>query len=94
MVASASSGYCSSDPGVLVSSPLAVFTKALEVQNKHVAKQYHKDAVLRSNYFLKVMTHQQTDVRSQLNQAMADRIASNHRKLSSMSMFKIIILCG
>ena len=35
------------------------------------------------------MTHQQSDIRSQLNQAMAD---TNHQKLSSI--FKTIVLCG
>ena len=88
----ASSGYRGSGPGVLVSRPLTAFTKALEVLNKHMGKQYHKDAVLRSDKFLKVMTHQQTDVRSQLNQAMAERVASNRKKLSSI--FKTIVLCG
>jgi hypothetical protein len=88
----ASSGYRGSDPGVLVSRSLTNFTKALEVLHKHVGKQYHKDAVLRSDDFLKVMTHQQADVRSQLNQAMADRVASNRQKLSSI--FKTIVLCG
>ena len=59
---------------------------------KHEKKQHHKDAVLRFDDFLKVMTHQQPDVRSLLNQAMADRIASNRQKLSSI--FKTIVLCG
>ena len=40
------------------------FTKALELLRKHADKQYHKDAVLRSDQFLKVMTHQQHDVLS------------------------------
>ena len=88
----ASSGYRGSDPGILVSRPLTAFTKALELLRRHVDKQYHKDAVIRADEFVKVMTHQQSDIRSQLNQAMADRIASNRQKLSSI--FKTIVLCG
>ena len=88
----ASSGYRGSDPGILVSRPLTSFTKVLEELHKHVSKQHHKHAVLRSDNFLKVMTHQQTDVRAQLDQAMADRLASNRQKLSSI--FKTIVLCG
>ena len=71
---------------------MTAFTKALEVLYKHADKQHHKDAVLRFHDFLKVMTYQQTDVRSQLSQAMADKIASNRQKLSSI--FKTIVLCG
>lgn len=88
----ASSGYRGSDPGVLVSRPLTAFTKALELLRKHSDKQYHKDAVIRSDEFLKVMRHQQLDVQSQLHQVMADRIASNRQKLTSI--FKTIVLCG
>ena len=88
----ASSGYCGSDPGVLVSRHLTAFTKALELLRKHADKLYHKDAVLRSDEFLKVMTHQQPDVRTQLSQVTADRIATNRQKLSSI--FKTITLCG
>ena len=47
----ATSGHRGSDPGILVSRPLTVFTKALEVLHKHVDKQHHKDAVLRSDDF-------------------------------------------
>ena len=85
-------GYHGSGPGVLVSRPLTVFGKALELLRKHADKGYHRDAVVKSDEFVRVMTHQQPDIRSQLNQAMADKIASNRQKLSSI--FKTIELCG
>ena len=69
-----------------------MFGKALELLRKHADKGYHKDAVVKSDEFVRVMTHQQPDIRSQLNQAMADKIASNMQKLSSI--FKTIELCG
>ena len=48
--------------------------------------------MVKSDEFVRVMTHHQPDIRSQLNQAMADKIASNRQKLSSI--FKTIELCG
>ena len=59
---------------------------------KHAEKQYHKDAIVRSEEFLKVMTNQQPDIQVRFNQAMTDRISSNHQKMSSI--FKTIALCG
>ena len=52
-------GYRGSDPGILVSRPLTVFTKALELLWKHADKAYHKEAVVKADEFLKVMTNQQ-----------------------------------
>ena len=74
----ASSEYRGSDHGVLVSRPLTTFTKALELLHKHADKGYHKEAIVQSGEFLIVMTHQQPDIRSRLNQAMAEKVASNH----------------
>lgn len=71
------SGYHGSDPGVLVSRLLTVFTKALELFRKHADKGYHKEAVVRAKEFVKVMTHRQPDIHSRLSQAMADMIALN-----------------
>ena len=88
----ASSGYRGSDPGVLVSHPLTTFGKALELLCKHANKDYHKTAVIRSEQFLKTMTHQQPDIQCHLNQAMASRISLNCQKLHSI--FKIIVFCG
>ena len=88
----ASVGYHGSGPRVLVSRPLTLFGKPLELLCKHADKGYHRDAVVKSDEFVTVMTHQQPDIRSQLNQAMADKLASNRQKLSSI--FKTIELCG
>ena len=85
-------GYHGSDPGVLVSRPLTMFTKALELLRKHVDKAYHKEAVVKADEFLKVMTNKQPDIRSRLNQEMEDRVRSNRQKLASI--FDTIIFCG
>ena len=85
-------GYRGSDPGVLVSRPLTTFGKALESLHKHADKCHHKTAVIRSEEFLKTMTHQQPDIQCCLNQAMASRISLNHQKLHSI--FKTIVFCG
>ena len=52
LFASNGSGYRSSDPGVLVQSPLIQFSKALEVLRKHTAKEYHQISVVRAEEFL------------------------------------------
>ena len=44
------------DPGVLVRNPLINFKKALEIMDKHERKDYHKDAVVRMDTFVKVMS--------------------------------------
>ena len=85
-------GYHGSDPGVLVSRPLTTFTKALKLLRKHVDKAYHKEAVVKADKFLKVMTNQQPDNRSRLNQEMANRVWSNRQKLASL--FDTIVFCG
>ena len=76
---------------MLVSRPLTAFTNALELLCKHVDKGYHKGAVVRPDKLLKVTIHQQPDVRTRLNQAMADRVVLNRQKLTSI--FKTIVLC-
>lgn len=87
-----SCGYRGSDPGVLVSRPLTAFTKALEILRKHTEKGYHKQAVVGSEEFMRVMRQEQPDFRSRLNQTLIDRVASNRRKLSSI--FKTVVFCG
>ena len=54
-------------------------------------KSHHKEAIVTSEDFCKVMSHQQPDMRSRLSQAMSDQIASNRQKLTSI--FKRIVLC-
>ena len=60
--------FCA-DPGVLVSSPLINFKKALETLEKHTGKVYHKEAVATMDAFLKVMTSQQESISVQLSDA-------------------------
>lgn len=72
--------------------PLASFSKALEVLSKHGMKDYHKAAVIRADEFMQVMRNEVPDICSQLNQAMADRVASNRHKLASI--IKTIMICG
>ena len=88
----ATSGYRGSDPCVLVSRPLTTFGKALASLHKHADKGHHKTAVIRSEEFLKTMTHQQPDIQCRLNQSMASRISLNRQKLHSI--FKTIVFCG
>ena len=88
----ASSGYRGSDPGVLVNRPLTAFTKALEILRKHTEKGYHKEAVVGYEEFMRVMRHEQPDIRSRLSQTLIDRVASNRQKLSSI--FKTVVFCG
>ena len=71
---------------------MTTFTKALELLHKHADKGYHKEAIVRSEEFLSVMTYQQPDIRSRLNQAMAEKVASNRLELTSI--FKTIVFCG
>ena len=54
----ATSGYHGSSPGVLVSRPLTVFNKALEMLRKHADKDHHKLAIVRADEFKKTMTNQ------------------------------------
>ena len=91
-VAFSPSGYRGTSPGVLVSRPLTQFTKALELLRKHADKNYHKEAVVKRDEFLKVMTDQQLQIGNQLSQAMADRIYSNLQKI--YSIMKTVELCG
>ena len=88
----ATSGYHGSDLGILVRRPLVSFSKALEVLSKHTTKDYHRAAIVRADMFLQVMRNEQPDIRSQMNQVVADRIASNRKKLASI--IKTIVLCG
>ena len=87
-----SSSYHGSNPGVLVSCHLTTLSKALEWLCKHTDKDHHKTAVIRSEEFVKTMTHQQPDIQCHLNQAMASRLSLNCQKCQSI--FKVIVFCG
>ena len=86
------SGYHGSDLGILVQRPLVSFSKALEVLSKHTTKDHHRAAVVRADEFMQVMRNERPNIRSQMNQAVADRVASNRRKLASI--IKTIVFCG
>ena len=81
-----------SDPGVLVSSPLVNFKKALELLNKHLEKSYHKTAVVKMDAFIRVMSGQQANIRVHLDEAAKQVVASNRKKLHSI--VETIVLCG
>ena len=87
----ASTGYQGSTPGVLVSRPLTTLNKALELLRKHADKEHHRAAVVGADEFKKTMSNQQPSIQSQLNQALADRVAINRQKLESI--MKTVVLC-
>ena len=62
--------------------------------HKHADKVYHKEAIVRSEEFLRFMTHQQPDIQSRLNQAMAEKVSSNRLKLTSICGRQNIALRG
>ena len=70
------------DPGVLVSSPLINFKRALETLEKHTGKVYHKEAIATMDNFLKVIL---SDTGKQL-------VVTNRRKIQSI--VETVILCG
>ena len=74
-----------------MSQPLVSFAKALETFHKHAVTVQHKLAILRADDFMKVMENQQPATQQLINQAMADRVASNCQKLAST--LKVIVLC-
>ena len=89
---SRSSSINHSDPGVLVSSPLVNFKKALEMLNKHLEKAYHNTAVVKMDAFIRMMSGQQANIRVQLDDAAKQVVASTRKKLHSI--IETIVLCG
>ena len=81
-----------SDPGILVRRPLTSFAKALVSFRRHMTTEHHKFAVVRADDFRKVMENQQPAIQHQINQAMANTVASNRQKLALI--IKVILLCG
>ena len=80
------------DPGVLVSSPLLNFKKALEILEKHMGKDYHKEAVVKMDTFVRVMSGSQDNISVQLSNVAKDLVSTNRKKLQSI--IETIILCG
>ena len=86
--------YHGSSQSVLVSRPLTVFKKALEMLRKHTDKEHHKSAVVQGGEFQRSIsawsTAQLSVVVEQIS--LADRISNNRPKLESI--IKMIVLCG
>ena len=85
-------GYHGSNPGMLVSRPLTIFDKALEVPCKHAGKDHHKIAVVRADEFSKTMSSEQPINHSRIKRALADRISINCQKLGKI--MKTVEFCG
>ena len=84
--------YDGSNPSLLVCRPLAKFKKALETLHKHSNKEHHKVAIIRAEKFERSMSGKQHDIQQMLSKSPADRISTNHQKLSSIK--KTIVFCG
>lgn len=78
--------------GVLVSYALSDFKHAIENLKKHEQKDYHKEAVVKMESYVKVMSGQQDSISVQINNAAKELIATNRMKLQSI--METIILCG
>lgn len=78
--------------GVLVSYALTNFKHAIDSFKKHEQKDYHKEAVVKMESFVKVMSGQQDSISVQINNAAKELVASNRKKL--LSIIETIILCG
>ena len=72
--------------GVLVSYALTDFKHAIDSLKKHEQKEYHKEAVVKMDTFVKVMSGQQDSVSIQIN--------NTAKELVAQSIFETIILCG
>ena len=78
--------------GVLVSYALTNFKHATDNLKKHEQKDYHKEAVVKMELFVKVMSGQQDSISVQMNNAAKELVATNRKKL--LSIIETIILCG
>ncbi len=85
-------GYRAQDPGILVSRPLRNFGKALELLNKHRAKDYHAGAIARCQEFEDVMDQEKPNIRRWIDRGLAQRVSTNRRRL--LSIVKTLTLCG
>ena len=88
----ATSGYHGSNPGLLVSCPLASSGKSLELLRKHANKDHHKSAVVRSKSFLLTTANQQQSIECVMSRSLANRVVENRQKLDSI--VKTIVFCG
>ena len=78
--------------GVLASNALTNFKHAINSLKKHEQKDYHKEAVVKMDAFVKVMRGHQDSISLQINNAAKERVAKNRKKIQSI--IETIILCG
>ncbi len=78
--------------GVLVSYALTDFKHAIEILTKHEQKDYRKEAVVKMESFVKVMSGQQNSISVQINNAAKELVATNRKKLQSI--IETIVVCG
>ena len=85
-----------SAPDLFVRKPLgdidSHFVKALELFKQHNERDYHKQAVISLEEFMKVMSNKQPSIITQLNQQAMRQIESNRSKIRGI--IETIILCG
>lgn len=70
--------------GVLVSNALTNFKHAIEILKKHEQKDYHREAVVKMDTFVKVMSGEQDSISMQINSAAKELVARNRGKLQSL----------
>ncbi|KAG7155622.1 52 kDa repressor of the inhibitor of the protein kinase-like 6 [Homarus americanus] len=78
--------------GGLISRPFTLFTKSKAKLAAHDLHVSHKGAVAKAADFIEVMKGRRTNVISQMNDALRQRIANNRAKLASV--IKTVIFCG
>ena len=85
-----------SAPDLFVRKPLgdidSHFVKALELFKQHNERDYHKQAVISLEEFMKVMSNKQPSIITQLNQQAMRQIKSNRSKIRGI--IETIILGG
>ena len=77
---------------MLVSYAFTNFMHAIEIFRKYEQKDYNKEAVVKMQSFVKVMSGQQDSISLQINNAAKNLVATNRKKLQSI--IETIILCG
>ena len=77
--------------GVLVSYALTNFKHAIDSLKKHERKDYHKEAVVKMDAFVKVMSGHHDSISLQINNAAKECVAKNRKK---QSIIETTILCG
>jgi hypothetical protein len=84
--------WVSQSVGQLVTSGFDNWKKALERFDVHEKAIYHKDAVLKSNNFLNVMTGKLPSIELSLDQTKNSQIQENKEK--RRPIIQTVILCG